>query len=275
MASSPGTTTTKTCYTRHAGFHRARLAVSSSRNTQAKGGDAKAFGGAKYQSLDEQKRNEIFAQILPWLRGQVSPAEALHRHRAERRKDPALREFARTRRGWPSSARAARTIFCARKSSRSTSIGIRRRTTSPRCKKLLASGLGKLPQGLRDILREVQARQFAGDARPEPDRRAHSRPRHDRVGQGQIRIARDGGILQLRRRSHARRGGDRRIHRAPAAGGVRHRILAARGSETQAHAGGKGTRAAGHHRHRRRSAASARKPRTGSSRKARTSSASI
>jgi rhamnulose-1-phosphate aldolase/alcohol dehydrogenase len=39
---------------------------------QAKGGDAKAFGGAKYESLDEAKRNEIFARILPWLRGQVS-----------------------------------------------------------------------------------------------------------------------------------------------------------------------------------------------------------
>lgn len=38
----------------------------------AKGGDAKAFGGAKCQSLDALKRNEIFAQILPWLRGRVS-----------------------------------------------------------------------------------------------------------------------------------------------------------------------------------------------------------
>ena len=39
---------------------------------QAKGGDAKVFGGAKYQSLDETKRHEVLAQILPWLRGQVS-----------------------------------------------------------------------------------------------------------------------------------------------------------------------------------------------------------
>src|SRR4029077_3668557 len=34
--------------------------------------DAKAFGGAKYQSLEQGKRNEIFAAINPWLRGQVS-----------------------------------------------------------------------------------------------------------------------------------------------------------------------------------------------------------
>lgn len=38
----------------------------------AKGGDAAAFGGAKYQTLDEAKRQAVFAAILPWLRGQVS-----------------------------------------------------------------------------------------------------------------------------------------------------------------------------------------------------------
>jgi rhamnulose-1-phosphate aldolase/alcohol dehydrogenase len=37
-----------------------------------KGGDAAAFGGAKYQSLSQEKRNETLAAILPWLRGQVS-----------------------------------------------------------------------------------------------------------------------------------------------------------------------------------------------------------
>ncbi len=39
---------------------------------QAKGGDAKAFGGAKYQSLSEDERRATLARILPWLRGQVS-----------------------------------------------------------------------------------------------------------------------------------------------------------------------------------------------------------
>ncbi|ATC64564.1 bifunctional rhamnulose-1-phosphate aldolase/short-chain dehydrogenase [Nibricoccus aquaticus] len=38
----------------------------------AKGGDAKAFGGEKYQTLAEEARNALFAAILPWLRGQVS-----------------------------------------------------------------------------------------------------------------------------------------------------------------------------------------------------------
>jgi rhamnulose-1-phosphate aldolase/alcohol dehydrogenase len=39
---------------------------------QEKGGDAKAFGGQKNQALDEARRREVFAAILPWLRGQVS-----------------------------------------------------------------------------------------------------------------------------------------------------------------------------------------------------------
>ena len=39
---------------------------------QAKGGDAKAFGGQKYQTLPEATRRQMFAAILPWLRGQVS-----------------------------------------------------------------------------------------------------------------------------------------------------------------------------------------------------------
>ncbi len=38
---------------------------------QAKGGDAKAFGGAKYQTLETPVRQATLAAILPWLRGQV------------------------------------------------------------------------------------------------------------------------------------------------------------------------------------------------------------
>ena len=39
---------------------------------QRKGGDAAAFGGAKYQTLAPELRRKTFAAILPWLRGQVS-----------------------------------------------------------------------------------------------------------------------------------------------------------------------------------------------------------
>ncbi len=42
------------------------------RKYQANGGDTSAFGGAKYDSLDDEKRKELFAAIAPWLRGRVS-----------------------------------------------------------------------------------------------------------------------------------------------------------------------------------------------------------
>ncbi|MBX3731699.1 MAG: bifunctional rhamnulose-1-phosphate aldolase/short-chain dehydrogenase [Verrucomicrobiae bacterium] len=38
----------------------------------AKGGDATAFGGARYQTLPLEDRHTVLAGILPWLRGQVS-----------------------------------------------------------------------------------------------------------------------------------------------------------------------------------------------------------
>jgi rhamnulose-1-phosphate aldolase/alcohol dehydrogenase len=44
---------------------------------QAKGGHAAAFGGAKFSSLDQAKRNEVLASILPWLRGQVSKSKRM------------------------------------------------------------------------------------------------------------------------------------------------------------------------------------------------------
>jgi len=43
----------------------------------AKGGDAKAFGGPKYRTLEETPRRAAFAAILPWLRGQVSQEKRL------------------------------------------------------------------------------------------------------------------------------------------------------------------------------------------------------
>ena len=44
---------------------------------EAKGGHATAFGGPRVQSLAPEKRQEAFAAILPWLRGQVSQQRRL------------------------------------------------------------------------------------------------------------------------------------------------------------------------------------------------------
>ncbi len=61
----------KQCYTQTLEFIE-RASEYIEEKYQAKGGDAKAFGGAKYHSLPHEERNRIFASILPWLRGQVS-----------------------------------------------------------------------------------------------------------------------------------------------------------------------------------------------------------
>ena len=61
----------KICYTKTLAFIDKAAAYIESKYA-AKGGDATAFGGAKYQSLDEAARNSTLAAILPWLRGQVS-----------------------------------------------------------------------------------------------------------------------------------------------------------------------------------------------------------
>ncbi len=61
----------KACYTLTLDFIEKASAYIEAKY-QAKGGDATAFGGAKYQTLDAAKRREVFAAVLPWLRGQVS-----------------------------------------------------------------------------------------------------------------------------------------------------------------------------------------------------------
>jgi rhamnulose-1-phosphate aldolase/alcohol dehydrogenase len=61
----------KVCYTRTLEFiEKAALYIEA--KYEAKGGHAKAFGGAKYQTLPETQRHATFSAILPWLRGQVS-----------------------------------------------------------------------------------------------------------------------------------------------------------------------------------------------------------
>ena len=64
-------TTRKKCYELTLSFiERASAYIEG--KYQAKGGDARAFGGAKYQTLDQEPRRAALAAILPWLRGQVS-----------------------------------------------------------------------------------------------------------------------------------------------------------------------------------------------------------
>lgn len=61
----------KECYLRTLGFIE-RASQFIEKKYVANGGDAKAFGGPKFQTLAPEKRGEVFAAILPWLRGQIS-----------------------------------------------------------------------------------------------------------------------------------------------------------------------------------------------------------
>ena len=61
----------KECYLRTLGFID-RASQFIEKKYAENGGEAAAFGGAKHQSLSEQKRRAVFAAILPWLREQVS-----------------------------------------------------------------------------------------------------------------------------------------------------------------------------------------------------------
>src|SRR4051812_9762129 len=61
----------KACYTLTLDFIEQAAAYIEAKY-QAKGGDAAAFGGAKYATLTQEQRNATLASILPWLRGQVS-----------------------------------------------------------------------------------------------------------------------------------------------------------------------------------------------------------
>lgn len=54
----------------------------------------KTFGGEKYRSLDEEGRHRVFAQILPWLRGQVSQYK---RFIGTVQEDPAILRFVNSR----------------------------------------------------------------------------------------------------------------------------------------------------------------------------------
>lgn len=64
----------KVCYTRTLDFIEKASQVIEARYAE-KGGDATAFGGAKYGTLPEAERRAVFAAILPWLRGQVSASK--------------------------------------------------------------------------------------------------------------------------------------------------------------------------------------------------------
>ena len=59
------------CYTKTLDFIEKASAYIEKKYSE-KGGDATAFGGARYQTLPPESRKAAFSAILPWLRGKVS-----------------------------------------------------------------------------------------------------------------------------------------------------------------------------------------------------------
>jgi len=67
-----------------------RLIEQAARYIEEHDGGAQTFGGAKYQTLDEGHRHAVFAEILPWLRGQISGQQ---RFVATIQDDPSILRF--------------------------------------------------------------------------------------------------------------------------------------------------------------------------------------
>ena len=196
----------KECYWRTLDFIE-RASQFIEKKYAANGGDAKAFGGAKCQTLAPEKRSEMFAAILPWLRGQVSQPK---RFIATVQDDEKILRFVNSV-GRPASGGTGHQL--SRPFSADENQAALRGLESAdggfgRAQRKACRRTGTIPEGLRGLLPALPASRLAGHARSESDRHPDSRPGHDCLGQGQKRIARDGGVLQLRRRGHARRGGD-------------------------------------------------------------------
>ena len=144
----------------------------------------KAFGGAKYQSLPETERRDTLAKLLPWLRGRVSQQR---RFIGTWQDDEATLTFVNS----SDASRLAELGTSCPDHFLRTKIKPLYVDWNPATEKLddlkkkLEKGHRVLPQGLPQVLREVQSRHLARRARSQPDRGADSRPGHGRVGQGQ------------------------------------------------------------------------------------------
>ena len=179
----------KACYTLHARLHREGRRL---HRGEIRGQGRRRRRPSAARNTRRSRRRSATRRspaILPWLRGQVSPAEALHRHRAGRREDPALRELATTPPRLAELGTSCPDHFLRTKIKPLYVAWNPQTDDLAALKKKLAAGLEQYRKDYAAYYDEVQTRQLARDARPEPDRHPHPRPRHDRLGQGQERVA--------------------------------------------------------------------------------------
>ena len=123
---------------------------------------------------------------------------------------------------------------------------------STRRSQALTGSVEAYRDGLRGLLRALQARQQPGDARSECGRLSGARRRHDHLRQGQGDGPHFRRVLRQRHQRDARRVDRLDLLRPARAGSLRHRILAARRGQAAAHAEAESAGRPHRHRHRRR-----------------------
>ena len=210
-----------------------------------------AFGGEAVEALPPEARRDVAARLMPAIRKRISEGERKVGHFTDA---PEVLEFVNSRDLKPL---AALGTSCPDHFLR-TKIRPLVLPFDPAADNLdaVVASLDERLAAYRADYAAYYARckraEFAGDARPE--RRDLSRPRrrHAVVRQGQGDRAHRGRILRQRDQRHARRLEREPVCRPRRAGGVRHRILAARGGEAPAHAEAQGARRARRADHRRR-----------------------
>ncbi len=184
------------------------------------GGNAKAFGGPKYQTLDEERRREVFTAILPWLRGQVSQQK---RFIGTVQDDEKILRFVNSK----DAARLAELGTSCPDHFLRTKIKPLYVDWNPQedvdaLRTKLQRALEKYRADYADYYNRCKRPGSPAMRDTNPDRDLDSRLGHGCLGQRQVGIARDGRVLQLRRRSDARIRSHRSLHRLAAARSLRH-----------------------------------------------------
>ena len=203
-----------------------------------------AFGGPRFEALSRTERRDVAARLLPAIRKRISAGERKIGHFTDA---PAVMEFVNSR---DLKALAALGTSCPDHFLR-TKIRPLVLPFDPTARNLDAV-VASLDKDLADYradyaayYRTLQAPGFAADARSQRGHLSRARRRHAVLRQGQGDRPHRRGVLRQRDQRHARVRGRQPLCRARGAGGVRYRILAARGGEASAPAEAEIARRAG------------------------------
>ena len=197
--------------------------------------DKADFGGAKVQALPEGERKRVLVELLPWLRGKVS-GEKRQIATVEMRDE--VLEFVNSH----DAPRLAELGTSCPDHFLRTKIKPLYADWNPAgadvasLKKVLDAGLTQYRADYAEYYDQCKHPDSPAIRVSSPSVILVPGVGHDRMGQVEVREPRDGGVLQRRHRRDARRRAGEPVHRARPAGGVRHRVLAARGGEAQADA---------------------------------------